>query len=193
MADLRGLKMRIPGLGARVLSKAGVSPVLMPAGEMLTALERGVIDAAEFVGPVHDLRIGLHKVASFYYTPGWHEPSAVAELSINLDAWNRLPSDLKEAVRAAAAEVYLWSSGRIDVLSAQALREIMATPGVKVRRFPPEVLRELRRLTLEVMEEEAAKSPEFRRVYEAYTKFRRELGSWSAISEETVVDLLRLR
>lgn len=193
IGDLRGLKMRIPGLGARVLAKAGGSPVLLPAGEIFTALERGVIDAAEFVGPAHDLRLGLHKAAPFYYTPGWHEPCAVAEIAVNLEAWNRLPADIQEAIKAAAAEVYVWSSSRIDTLSAAALREIQATPGTRIRRLPTEVLRELRRLTLEVLDEEAGKSAEFKRVMEAYNKFRRELGAWSAISEDLVVDLNRLR
>lgn len=193
IADLRGLKMRIPGLGGRVLAKAGGSPVLLPAGEIFTALERGVVDAAEFVGPAHDLRLGLHKAAPYYYSPGWHEPCAVAEVAINLDAWNRLPSDIQEAVKAACAEVYAWSSSRIDTLSAVALKEIQATPGTRIRRLPAEVLRELRRLTIEVLDEEAGKSPEFKRVLEAYNKFRRDIVPWSAISEELVTDLLRIR
>jgi TRAP-type mannitol/chloroaromatic compound transport system substrate-binding protein len=193
VGDLRGLRMRIPGLGARVLAKAGGSPVLLPAGEIFTALERGVVDAAEFVGPIHDLRLGLHRARAIYYSPGWHEPQAMAEIAINLEAWNRLPADIQEAIKAAASEVYVWSSSRIDTMNAQALREIQAAPGVRVRRLPREVLRELRRLTIEVLDEEAGKSPEFRRVLEAYNRFRRELGGWSAISEEVVVDLLRLR
>jgi TRAP-type mannitol/chloroaromatic compound transport system substrate-binding protein len=194
LADLRGLRMRIPGLAGRVLTKAGASVVLLPAGEIFTALERGVIDAAEFVGPAHDLRLGLHRAgAPIYYAPSWHEPTLITEVAINLDAWNRLPRDIQEAVKAACAEAYLWAGSRIDTLSAPALREIQATPGVRVRRLPVPVLRELRRLTNEVLEEEAGRIPEFRRVLEAYNKFRREITPWSALSEELSVDLLRLR
>ncbi len=101
--DFRGLKMRIPGLAGKVYASLGVDVKLLPGGEIFPALERGVIDAAEFVGPYQDRRLGLHKAAKYYYTTGWHETSTVTELIVNKRAWDSLPDDLKESVRAAAA------------------------------------------------------------------------------------------
>ncbi|MBU1343152.1 MAG: TRAP transporter substrate-binding protein DctP, partial [Proteobacteria bacterium] len=108
MEDLKGLKMRIPGLGGKVLAKAGGNAVLVAGGEIYTNLERGVIDATEWVGPFHDLKLGFHKAAKYYYYPGWHELGTGLEAMVNLDAWNTLPNDLKAIVEAATYKSNMW-------------------------------------------------------------------------------------
>lgn len=184
LADLEGLKMRIPGLGGRVLAKAGGTPVLMAGGEIYTALERGTLDATEWVGPYHDKRLGLHRAADHYYYPGWHEPGTTLELIVNRDAWNSLPERLKRVVRVAAMATNQWIYAQFETLNLKALRELRQEGRVKILPFPDEVLVELRRLTGEALEEEAAGDDDFRRVYEAYKAFRADNDAWNEISDD---------
>ncbi len=191
VADLKGLKMRIPGLGGNVLAKAGGNPVLMAGGDLYIALERGTIDATEWVGPYHDLRLGLHRAAKYYYYPGWHEPGTALELIISARAWDELPDDLKTIIEVAARAASLWMYAQFETLNLEALQELKEVHHVEVLEFPPDVLRELRALTHETLEEEAAKDATFKRVYNAYRKFRARHDAWNAIADDAYQRSLR--
>ena len=181
--DLKGLKMRIPGLGGRVMAKAGVNPVLLAGGEIYTALERGTIDATEWVGPYHDLRLGLYRAAKYYYYPGWHEPGTALELIVNLKAWESLPKDLQLLVKTAAAAANIWMLSEFEAKNLQALRTLKDKYKVKTRAFPDEVLRRLHRYSKDVLQEQADKDKTFKRIHTAYENFRDTHDAWSAISE----------
>ncbi len=183
VADLKGLKMRIPGLGGKVMAKAGVNPVLMAGGEIYTALERGTIDATEWVGPYHDLRLGLYRAAKYYYYPGWHEPGTALELTINSKAWESLPDDLKLIISTSATASNLWMLSEFEAKNLEALRELQTKYKVKTYEYPADVIRALRRYAKVVLEENAAKDKTFRKVYEAYDKFRANNDAWNEISE----------
>lgn len=181
--DLEGLKMRIPGLGGKVLAKAGGNPVLYDASEVYSALERGVIDATEWVGPLHDVRMGLDRAAKYYYFPGWHEPGTQLELIINSEAWNSLPTDLKLIVEAAAASASLYMFGQSEVLNAQAFNTLKEKQHIEILEFPPEVLSYLASFTEEVMLEEAERNESFDRVLKSYQKFRGNRRDFETVTD----------
>ncbi len=192
IADLKGLKMRIPGLGGKVMAKAGVNPVLLSGGEIYTALERGTIDATEWVGPFHDQRLGLYRAAKHYYYPGWHEPGPVLELTCNLQAWNELPKEYQIMIETAAAAANAWMLAEFEARNLESLQELKQKYKVEVLEFPPDVIRELKRLTDETLEEEAGKDQTFRQVYQAYKSFRETNDAWNDISEAAYAKALKL-
>ncbi|PHS70623.1 MAG: ABC transporter substrate-binding protein [Methylophaga sp.] len=181
--DIKGLKMRIPGLGGKVFAKAGGNPVLLAGSEVYTALERNTIDATEWIGPYHDQRLGLYRAAKHYYYPGWHEPGTVLELTINQRAWASLPKDLQAIISNAAMAENVRMLSEMEQKNMSALQELKERPKVKIHRFPDDVLAKLKMLTDETLAEEAAKNPEFKRIYEAYQAFRQQNDAWSDISE----------
>lgn len=183
MADFKGLKMRIPGLGGKVLAKAGGTVVLLPGGELFTSLERGVIDATEWVGPMHDLRMGFYKAAKYYYYPGWHEGGTCLEVIFNKQAYESLPKDLQLIIDTVAAETNQWSLSAFEAGNGAALQELISEHGVNLVKFPDEMLAELRKLAEEVLEEEADKDPMSRKVHEAFKKFKAQVGVWGSVSE----------
>jgi TRAP-type mannitol/chloroaromatic compound transport system substrate-binding protein len=189
--DLQGLRMRIPGLGGNVLKGAGGNPVLMSGSEIYTALERGILDATEWVGPYHDQRLGLNRAASYYYYPGWHEPGTELELLVNIDAWDQLPTDLKSIVENAAQATSLWMFTTMEYENTKALAELRTKQNIEILEFPAEVLAELRRVATDVLEQEASGSPEFKRVYENYLQFREEYAKWTEISDDSYEKSLR--
>jgi TRAP-type mannitol/chloroaromatic compound transport system substrate-binding protein len=188
LADVKGLKMRIPGFGGKVMAKAGANVVLLPPSEIFVSLERGVIDAADWIAPYHDKRMGLYQAAKYYYYPGWQEPSTVGELLINKQAWESLPDDIKAMIRCAAADCYIWSLGEFDSLNGDALKELVEKHGVQVRKFPDDVLKELHRLSDEVLKEEAAKSEKMKKIYESFTVFKAKTAPWTLVSEEAFLE-----
>jgi TRAP-type mannitol/chloroaromatic compound transport system substrate-binding protein len=192
LEDVKGLRMRIPGLGGKVFKKAGGNPVLMAGGEIYTALERGTIDATEWVAPFHDMRLGLNRAAKFYYYPGWHEPGTVFELMINDAKWMTLPEDLQRIVEVSAAATSEWIYAQMEFHNQQALIELKTKQNIQILEFPEEVLLELKRLTKETLDESAAENPEFKRVYDAYENFRTSYQAWDEFSEEAYQDSLRL-
>jgi len=187
--DLRGLKMRIPGLGGKVIAKAGGSAILSAGGEIYTNLERGVIDATEWVGPYHDYLMGFHEIAEYYYYPGWHEPGPVLELTVNKAQWDSLPSDLKMIIETAAARANMWMLSEFEAQNHTYLQKIRDEGDVQIRRFPEEVLRALKKYAGEVIEELTQKDAESKRVYESFNQFRKNIAGWSEISEQVYYQL----
>lgn len=184
LADIKGLKMRIPGLGGKVFAKAGGNPVLLAGGEVYTALERNTIDATEWIGPFHDQRLGLYSAAKHYYYPGWHEPGSVLELTVNERAWASLPADLQAIITNAAIAENLQMFSEMEQKNLSALQELKNRPGIQLHRFPDDVLTKLKSLTDETLAEEAANDPKFKRVYDAYEAFRKKDDAWSDVSEK---------
>ncbi len=189
LEDLKGLKMRIPGLGGEVLKRAGGEPVTLPGGEIFTALQTGVIDATEWVGPYNDLALGLHTVAKYYYYPGWHEPGPTLEAIINKDAWESLPPDLQAMVKAAARTVNDDMLAEFTVRNASALKTLIYDHGVQVRRLPDDVIERLREVSAEVLAETGKVDPLTTRVYESYTAFAKSAREYHALSEQAYLEI----
>ena len=150
------------------------------------------LDATEWVAPFHDMRLGLNRAAKFYYYPGWHEPGTAFELMINDSKWQTLPEDLQKIVEVAAAATSEWIYAQMEYQNQAALKELKTKQNVQILEFPEEVLKEFRRLTKETLDEEAATSPEFKRVYDAYEDFRIRYQDWDKLSEESYQKSLRL-
>src|SRR5262249_3872651 len=169
--DFKGLKFRIAGLGGKVVAKTGAAVVFTPAGEIYAALERGVIDASEFVGPHEDMKLGLHRTARYYYYPGWHEPGAITEFTFNRKSYEALPADLRRTLDHAAAAVQVYGLTSFHAKSAIALEHLRADfkGKVEVLPLPVPVLRDLKKLSAEVMKEESEKSPMAKKVYASFT------------------------
>lgn len=182
--DLQGLKMRMPGLGGKVIAKAGGSAILSAGGEIYTNLERGVIDATEWIGPYHDQLMGFHKAAKYYYYPGWHEPGTVLELIVNKSAFESLTPDLQAIVRTAAARSNLWMASELESQNNAALRELVAQHNVQLRAFPDEVLDRLRGYADEVVDEIVSVDPMSKKVFSSFDAFRKDVGEWANLSEK---------
>lgn len=182
VADLNGLKFRVGGLAGMVLAKLGVVAQQLPAGDLYTALEKGVIDAAEFVGPADDEKLGLHKVAKYYYYPGWWEGAAHLSLFINQKAWAALPPLYQAAMRTAAMESVTWSTAKYDAMNPQSLRRLVSE-GALLRAFPKPVTQAAYKAAGELYSELSAKSPAFKRIYVEWLKFRNEQILWQQFCE----------
>ena len=188
--DLKGLKMRIPGLAGKVLAEMGVNVVLLPGGEIFPALERGVIDAAEWVGPYQDRRLGLYQAAKYYYHSGWHEPSTTSEVIISQKAWDSLDKDLQAIIRGAAAEANVRAISWADANNAAALDDLIKNKNVKLKLLPKSVIEELRKVTKEVLADKNV-DPLSRKVYASYKKFQKDWSKWAGISEGTYHKYIR--
>ncbi len=189
--DYKGLKMRIPGLGGKVVAKAGGTVVLLPGGEIFTSLERGVIDATEWVGPLHDLRMGFYQAAKYYYYPGWHEPGTYLEYFFNKKAYDELPKDLQHILDAACMELEQWALTQFDAQNGAALQTLINQHKVEIVQFPDEVLSALRKLAVEVVQEEAAKSPMAKKVSDSFANFQKVVGTWASVSELAYYDVIQ--
>jgi TRAP-type mannitol/chloroaromatic compound transport system substrate-binding protein len=181
--DLKGLKMRIPGLAGEVFAKLGVNVTNIPPGELYTSLDRGTIDALEWVGPAMDIKMGFHKIAPYYYT-GWHEPATELQFLINKKAFDKLPKEyqvmLTTAMKAVSADMYTENfAGSVDAW------EKMKTdfPNIEVKTFPTEVLQAMKKAADDLYDEYAAKSPEFKEILDSQRAYMKKARNWSAISE----------
>jgi TRAP-type mannitol/chloroaromatic compound transport system substrate-binding protein len=182
--DLKGLKMRIPGLGGEVLEKLGGVPLSLTGGEIFTALQTGAIDATEWVGPYNDLAFGLNKAAEFYYYSGWHEPGANLEFLINQDAFASLPADLQAIVKAAMRAA---NQDMLDVYTARnntALEQLKNKHNVKLRKFSPEVMAALKAATMEVIAEQVDENEQVANVWRSYSRFLEQVKEYHRISEQ---------
>ncbi len=188
VADLRGLKMRIPGLGGEVIARLGATPVNLPGAELFTAMQSGAIDATEWVSPYNDLAFGLHRVAKYYYYPGWQEPGPTLEAIVNKTAYDTLPADLQEIVSTCALAVNDVMLAEYTARNRTALEQLVDEHGVELRPLPSSVLAALRRASEEILSEMAAADPFVDRVYRSMREFAIRSKAWQAISEEAYLD-----
>ena len=180
LADMQGLKMRIPGLGGEVFSKMGVNPILLPAGEIYTSLERGVIDATEWVGPALDIKMGFYKVAPYYYS-GWHEPGSVLELTFNKHVWNKLAFEHQSMIEVAISELNANMATEFHAQNIQALQKLKSL-NVKLAQFPDDVTAAGKKGLKEVVAEMSAQNEEFAKVYASINSYLSLSKEWSDAS-----------
>jgi len=181
--DLKGLKMRIPGLAGEVMAKLGVNVTNIPAGELYTSLDRGTIDALEWVGPGMDIKMGFHKVAKYYYT-GWHEPASEMQFLVNKKAFDKLPKKyqvmLETAMKAVSMDMYIENFAESADAWAKMKKDY---PDIQVKTFPMPVMKALKKAADEVYAGYAAKNPKFKEIYEDYTKYMKKARAWSMMSQ----------
>ena len=183
-ADLKGLKMRIGGFAGQVLSRPGLElvPQQLGAPDIYPALEKGTIDAAEWVGPYDDEKLGFNKVASFYYYPGWWEGGPQLDLMVGIRAWESLSSENKAILQAASHEAYLWMVGKYDAQNPAALRRLIAG-GAKLRAFPRDIMAAAWKASNDLYGETTAKNAKFKKIYDNWSKFRDEENRWFRFAE----------
>ncbi len=182
VADLKGLKFRVGGTGGTVLTRLGVVPQQIAGGDIYPALEKGTIDAAEWVGPYDDEKLGFYKVAKVYHYPGWWEGGPSTECLIGAKAWASLPKEYQAILESACAEAYAWMLAKYDALNPAALKRLLAN-GVQLLPFPNDVMAACYKASEENYHEVAAKNPKFKKIYEPWLKFREEQVQWFSIAE----------
>ena len=182
--DLKGLKFRIAGFAGKIMERMGVVPQSLPGGEIYAALDKGTIDAAEWVGPYDDQKLGFVKVAPFYYYPGFWEGSAQVDLFINQKAWDSLSAENKAIVEAAAAQAHIDMQAKYDARNPIALKQLVAS-GAKLRPFPQDMMSEAFRHATAIYEETSAKNESFRKIYADLSKFRADQNLWFRFTEGT--------
>ena len=187
LEDLKGLKMRIPGVGGEVFKRAGGNPVNIPGGELYTAMQTGTIDAVEWVGPYNDLAFGFQQVAKYYYYPGWHEPGSMLELLVNDDAWDSLPSDLQAIIETAAKAVNQDLLDEYTASNNKALKELIETHGVELRKLPEEVIMEFKKISDEIIAE-SLNDETIRKVHTSFQDFLDEVSDYHSIAEDAFVE-----
>jgi TRAP-type mannitol/chloroaromatic compound transport system substrate-binding protein len=182
IADMKGLKMRIGGFGGRVLERIGGVPQNIPGGEIYPALEKGTIDAVEWVGPYDDLKLGFNKVAPNYYYPGWWEGGPQLDLYINTKAWDALSAEYKGVVEACASHAHVVMQASYDAKNPAALKQLVAQ-GTKLHRFPKDVMDAAFKAAMDVYADLNAKNPNWKKVYDDYNTFRRDQNLWFRFAE----------
>jgi len=182
--DLKGLKFRIAGLAGQILSKLGVVPQQIAGGDIYPALEKGTIDAAEWVGPYDDEKLGFNKVAKYYYYPGWWEGGPQLSVMVNIEQWNKLPKEYQAILEAACAEANIWMVAKYDALNPTALKKLIAG-GTQLRAFPRPVMEACLKEANQLYAETAAKNPKFKKVYDSWVNFRNDQVAWFRVAENT--------
>ena len=190
--DFSGLKMRIPGLAGNVLKRLDGVPVNLPGGELYTSLQTGVIDATEFNGPYNDLAFGFHDIADYYYYPGWHEPGSVMEFIFNKEIIEALPADLQAILLSAAEAASLDMTDEFTARNSTALKELVEEHGVVLRKFPDDLVRELHRISIEVIDELGEVSPIGERIHASYREFEENVSNFHRISEQAYTEAREL-
>jgi TRAP-type mannitol/chloroaromatic compound transport system substrate-binding protein len=182
VADISGLKMRIAGIAGQVLSKLGLIPQQIAGGDIYPALEKGTIDAAEWVGPYDDEKLGFYKVAKFYYYPGWWEGGPTLHLFINIDKWEQLPKVYQSVLTAAAHQANTLMQTRYDALNPPAIKRLVAA-GAQLRPFPPEVMEAAYQAAQQVYADIGAGNPTFKKLMDSLTAFRNDQYLWWQVAE----------
>ena len=182
--DFQGLKFRMPGLGGEVLRRLGTAVINLPGGEIFPALQSGTIDGTEWVGPWHDLAFGFYKVAQFYYWPGWHEPGTTGEVMINRQVWEGMTGEEQALIEAAIAAEAWQEYADINAHNADSLKVLVEQHNVDVRRFNDDLLKEIGRLSGEVVAEVGASDPLTQKIYDSYMDFRAKSVGWAEISDQ---------
>ena len=179
--DLKGLKMRFFGLGARVMEKLGVSTQLLAPGDIFPALERGTLDATEFSQPAIDLNLGFHQVAKHYYFPGWHQQSTYLELLVNLDKWNALADSQRAQIETACKANIQKTIAEGEAIQIEALKTLR-DKGVQIHQWSADILEHLETAWQAVAEEEAEKDPDFKKVWQSLSSFREGYQTWNSLA-----------
>ncbi len=192
LADLQGLKMRIPGLGGEVFRRAGGTAVTMQVSEVFTAMQTGALDATEFVSPFNDMAAGYHTVADYYYYPGWHEPGSTLETLFNKTAFEALPEDLQEILKAGTEVMNQRLLDELTAKNNEALRLLVEDHGVELRKLPDDVLLELREISEQVVSELAESDEVTRRIHESYRNFQEGVENYHSIAEDAYVEARKL-
>jgi TRAP-type mannitol/chloroaromatic compound transport system substrate-binding protein len=182
--DLKGLKMRIGGFAARVMARLGAEPQEIAGGNIYSALEKGTLDACEWVGPYDDEKLGFHKVAKYYYYPGWWEGGAMLHNFINLEKWNELPKAYQSIIGTASGMANTWMQAKYDAANPAALKRLIAG-GAQLRPFSQQVLDASFKAANEIYAEIAAGNADFKKVYEAFRAFRNNEYLWWQVAEYT--------
>ncbi|MEJ2204585.1 MAG: ABC transporter substrate-binding protein [Gemmatimonadota bacterium] len=183
LSELSGLRMRIPGIGGEIMARLGVAVQVLAGGDIYPALERGAIDATEWVGPYDDEKLGFHQIAENYYYPGWWEPGLTGSLLVSLDAYNRLPTSYQEALRSACGETVSDTLAAYDAANPLALRRLVQDNGVVLRQYSTEIMEAAWREANAYLEEQAADEASFRTVYDNWKEFRAQVFPYFAGNE----------
>src|SRR6478672_6458485 len=189
LKDMDGLKMRISGLAGRVVQRLGVVPQQIGGGDIYPALEKGTIDAAEWVGPYDDEKLGFNRVAPFYYAPGWWEASAQLNFMVGIKEWEKLPKEYQHAFEVASHEAHLFMQADFDHRNPAALARLLKA-GVKLRTFSRDIMEASYKASTEVMEEEASKNAKFKKIYEPWKRFRQDQNQWYSVSEGAISNFM---
>lgn len=189
LADLKGLKMRIAGLGGEVMARLGAIPQQIAGGDIYPALEKGVIDAAEWVGPYDDEKLGFYKIAPNYFYPGWWEACAMFSMYVNIKEWEKLPKQYQEALISACAESNGEMMAAYDYKNPIALQSLIKN-GVKLHSYSTEIMKAASIAAFEFYEEEASKNPSFKKIYEPWKKFRNDQMIWNKVAEQTLMSFM---
>jgi TRAP-type mannitol/chloroaromatic compound transport system substrate-binding protein len=189
VADLKGLKMRISGLAGKTMARLGVVTQQLAAADIYPSLEKGTIDAAEWVGPYDDEKIGIYKVAPFYYAPGWWEAGPQLSFYINIKEWEKLPKEYQAAVETATYEAHVFMQAKYDAQNPAALARLIKN-GAKVRFFSKEMMDAGFKAANEMLDEEAGKNPKFKKIYEPWKAFRKEQNTWASVAEASMQNYL---
>jgi TRAP-type mannitol/chloroaromatic compound transport system substrate-binding protein len=190
--DLKGLKMRMPGLGGEVLKRAGGTPVIIPGSDVFTSLATGVVDATEWVGPYNDLAMGLYKAAKYYYYPGWHEPGSVMEAIVNQQAFDALDEDLQMIVEQACHAANMEMQAEFTSKNNAALQVLIKEHQVELRKLPDDVLVKLREISEQLAKETVAGSEIGQKILTSFNDYKEQVRSWHNVSEYAYIDSIRL-
>jgi TRAP-type mannitol/chloroaromatic compound transport system substrate-binding protein len=187
--DMKGLKMRIAGLAGLVMGKLGVVAQQLAPGDIYPALERGVIDAAEYIGPYDDEKLGFNRIAKFYYYPGWWEYAPSADIMVNARAWEGLPTHYKQAMESAGAECWHWSMARFDQIAPPAMRRLLAS-GTQLRPYSREILNAAYKASQDLYADLGNQNPRFRKVWEHWDKHRVDQVQWFRVAEDSMANFV---
>lgn len=189
LADLKGIKMRVGGLAGEIMGKFGLVPQQIAAGDLYPALEKGTIDAAEWIGPYDDEKLGLYKIAKHYYYPGWWEAQTQLSFYVNAKEWAKLPKLYQEIFASVAAETNIHMMAEYDHKNPQAIVRLLGL-GVKLHRFPVDVMTACQKAAFELYEDEAGKNQAFKKIYTHWNKYRVQVQRWHSLAEATMENFL---